>query len=117
MPRGRPPKPRVEITDYTGIARLPDTRDKNGYRYTLVSRTNKAAVYKMVNVKEPEDTSVHYEVFCVLISPAVTLINRANGKPYSYPPSEKFPGNEIFGTSAWCYTDLTEAMQKYEVIK
>lgn len=117
MARGRKPKTKVEITDYSGITRLPQVKVKNGYQYDLISRTNKAAMYKMVNVKEPSDVSIHYEVFRILITQPCTLINKSNGKAYEYGAAEKFPGNNDFGVSAWCFNSEEAATQKYEAIK
>ncbi len=113
MPRGRKPNLNPVIIDTSKLATLPETKEKNGYHYTLVTRSAKAAIYKMVNVKEPEDKSVHYEVFKVCIAPAVTLISKTSGKAYVYPPTERFPGNNDFGIYAWTYNTKEYAMQKY----
>lgn len=95
---------------------LPQTKKKNGYAYTLIERTENAAIYSMVNEQYPEDTSVGYEVFQITISKPCAIQQKSGVKKgmwYQYPAKEKFPGNEDFGKTAWSFSDLDVAMMKY----
>jgi hypothetical protein len=128
MPRGRPkgstnkpkiidgkvqPLPQIKTIDGT-VQPLPQTKIKNGYAYTLHKRSGKVAIYKMKNIKEPDDKSVAFEVFRIAISPAVTLTDRRTGRSYDYPVSEKFPSNEDFGQTAWAYQTEKAAINKFQ---
>ena len=96
---------------------LPQTKSKNGYLYTLIKRNAKAAIYSMVNEKYPEDTSVAYEVFQVIVTKPYS-IQQKNGEKkgmwYHYPMMEKFPSNEDFGNFAWAYNKKSDAMARFE---
>ena len=97
--------------------KLPDVKIKNGYNYRLIKRNNKIAIYELTNIKYPEDKSVSYEVFVILISQAYQLIQKCGiniGKVYDYPISEKFPGNEDFGRTAWAYNNENLALEKFD---
>jgi len=114
---------------------LPETKKKNSYTYTLVKRTDKAAMYSMINEKYPPTNMVvdskgkekwipvlpipieGYEVFLIKHAPAHTLVGKTGptkGKAYHYPPSERFPGNEDFGKWAWAYIKKSAAQEKFE---
>lgn len=95
--------------------RLPETKSKNGYMYTLVERNDVAAIYEQL---DPEVSQVvGYEVFKVTTVKPSTIMQK-NGKNagmfYQYPETEKFPGNEDFGKIAWAYNTLPFATKKYE---
>jgi len=97
--------------------KLPQTKSKNGYAYTLLKRNKKAAIYSMVNEKFPEDTRVSYEVFSVTISKPCTILQKSGAKKgmwYQYPMMEKFPGNEDFGKTAWAYNTIESSEKKYK---
>ena len=49
-----------------------------------------------------------YEVFRIKISREKEIFGR------TYPPREVYPGNEDFGTFAWCYKDKDMALKRYE---
>ena len=101
---------------HKGIEPLPETKDKNGYAYTLIERTENAAIYEMRNVKFPEDTSVGYEVCQITISKPCAIQQKSGVKKgmwYHYPEKEKFPGNEDFGKTAWAFSDIDNALMKY----
>jgi hypothetical protein len=73
-----------------------------GMTATLVVRTDKKAIYKRWDGI--------YEVFRVLIEkPSVVF-----GK--SYPAHESYPGNEEFGSIAWCYHDKALALERYHAL-
>lgn len=69
----------------------------NGRTYTQVKRTDTKAMYK-------SDDGV-IEVFKIKIAPAAEIYGK------QYPDRESYPGNELFGVSAYCYSsreDLAE---------
>jgi hypothetical protein len=99
------------------IDKLPKTKSKNGYAYTLVKRNDKAAIYSMVNEKYPEDKSVSYEVFKIVVNNPATIMQKSGSKKgmwYQYPRTEKFPGNEDFGIIAWSADTLEGAEKRYK---
>jgi uncharacterized membrane protein len=99
--------------------KLPTTKVKNGYKYIQVKRTEDVAMYEMKNSDYPEDTSVAYEVFKIVVGKPYTLVQKhgnKKGEISNYPSAEKFPGNESFGLSAWCYNSLDMADKKYNQI-
>lgn len=92
-------------TDYE---RLPEVvSDLNGVGIpgltaTLVERTDKKAMYKRWdNV---------WEVFRIKVQKEKEIFGKA------YPAHEIYPGNEDFGSIAWCYSDEKLAKQRYEVL-
>lgn len=98
---------------------LPKTKSKNGYLYKLVKRTKKAAMYSMTNEKFPEDTSLAYEVFKVVLTKPASIQQKSGVKKgmwYQYPVTEKFPRNEDFGKTAWAYQTLGAAEAKFKEI-
>jgi len=98
--------------------KLPLTKSKNGYNYSQVARSKKAAVYSMTNEKFPEDTSVGYEVFTISVCQPYSLIQKKGpsaGKVYDYPAAEKFPGNEA--KNVWTFTTKQSAMKKFNEVK
>lgn len=101
----------------TNYEKLPQTKSKNGYIYTLVTRSDKAALYKLTNEKYPEDTSVGYEVFRITVSKPYSLVQKhgnKKGQVYNYPAAEKFPSNEDFGKTAWSYMTKATAMVRFD---
>jgi hypothetical protein len=68
----------------------------------LVERTDKKAIYYRWDGV--------YEVFRIEIQPDSTIMKRF------YPAHEIYPGNEKFGSIAWCYHDKTLAMERYSVL-
>lgn len=79
----------------TTVKPLPQEQKKNGLLYTLVKKGVKAAIYKVTS----PDTGrvVAYETFKIKITPARAVFG------VDYPAFETFPGNEVFGTWAWCF--------------
>jgi hypothetical protein len=107
------------------MVKLAKKIEKNGYEYTMVERSTKAAVYEQRNIKEETDTSVSYEVFQITKTKPYSLTAKKTKtwkegdvlKVYDYPESEKFPGNEDFGKTAWSYMNKSSAMAKFNEIK
>ena len=105
------------------IQKLAKEVKKNGYLYTMIDRTKNAAIYKQTPDKDPDDTSTAYEVFQITITKAYSLTakptktKKTDLHVYNYPASEKFPGNEDFGKTAWAYNTLASAMKKFVEIK
>lgn len=89
---------------------LPETKSKNGCYYRLVHRTEKAALYSLRY--SPEGPIVGYEVFIVRFVGESRL---PNGAPMA--AHEKFPSNEDFGKTAWAYTTVKTAMEKFSALK
>lgn len=106
------------------IEPLPQEKNKNGYRYNLVERSDKAAIYSQVNIKFPHADDdqknpqkiIGYEVCKILIANPVTLVDKRTGRSYDYPAKEKFPGDENFGKTAWAFCTLAGAEQKFKEI-
>jgi len=99
------------------LAKLKKKIAKNGFEYTQVARSDKAAVYEGRNSKFPEDTSLFYEVFRIKHAKGYTLYGKSGptkGKAYNYPPSERFPSNESFGQWAWTFNSKEKAMEKFD---
>jgi hypothetical protein len=73
-----------------------------GMTAKLVQRTDKKAIYYRWDGV--------YEVFRIEVQPDSTIIKTF------YPAHEIYPGNEKFGSIAWCYHDKKMAMERYEVL-
>lgn len=101
---------------------LPKTKSKNGYAYRLVRRSANAAIYEQKIEKEINGDVgkvVGYEVFVISVGKPYSLVQKhgkKKGQVYNYPAAEKFPGNEDFGKSAWSYTSLEAANNKFNEI-
>lgn len=76
-----------------------------GLTATCLERTSSKALYK-----RSDEEYECYEVFKIKVQEATLL----NG--YEYPRKEKYPSNEGFGKSAWCYRSYEEAKRKYDEI-
>jgi hypothetical protein len=85
---------------------LPETINKNGFCYNLVTRTSKKAIYKQTF----DNVQVGFEDFLI----------RVRGAQYSpllnkyLEASERFPGNSDFGKTAWSITDYQNALEIYD---
>ena len=66
---------------------------------TLLKRTKHKAIYV-------RDDKV-YEVFRIKVSPPTTMFGK------DYPEREVYPGNEDFGSSAWCFNNKGLAEELY----
>ena len=103
----------------TTYEKLPQTKTKNGYKYVLVTRNDKVALYEQRVEKEINGEVgliVGYEVFKIVVSKAYSLVQRngkKKGEVYNYPAAEKFPGNEDFGKIAWAYNTKESALTKF----
>lgn len=74
------------------LKQLPLELKKNGMLYTLFKKGLRAAIYRVT----ADGEFVAYEVTKIRITPAKEVF----GVPY--PDVETFPGNEVFGSWAWC---------------
>ena len=95
--------------------KLPQTKTKNGYNYTLIKRNTKAAIYEQVHPDFPKNKA--YEVLMVTVTKPSSILQKKGTKAglwYQYPLTEKFPGNEDFGKNAWAFNSLESATTKYE---
>ena len=103
--------------------KLPIVKFKNGYKYCLVKRNEKVAIYEQLverDINGVPGSIVGYEVFQVVVGKAFTLVQKygkKKGEKYFYPAAEKFPGNEDFGKTAWSYCTLAMAEKKFESLK
>jgi len=97
------------------IEKLKQTIIKNKMQYELFKRNDKAAIYEQI---DPSINQViGYEVFQIKIAKAYELQGKgADKKIYSYPMSERFPGNENFGSWAWSFTNKESAIKKFNEI-
>jgi hypothetical protein len=73
-----------------------------GMTATLVERTDKKAMYKRW-----DDV---YEVFRIKIVNEKTVFGK------TYPRHEVYPGNEDFGSTAWCFKNEQLARRRYKVL-
>ncbi len=69
---------------------------------TLVVRTDDKAIYKRC-----DDV---WEVFRIKIEEEQTIFGK------KYPRREVYPGNEDFGSIAWCFTNEESAMKRYKAL-
>ena len=82
---------------------------KNGHVYKLITRSKNRAIYS----QSDSNRLIAYEVFKIFI----------RGERYSeilkrvIPPTERFPSNESFGKTAWTFSNLKPAMEKYNELK
>lgn len=74
----------------------------HGLKAKLVDRQGNICVYQR--------TDNVFEVFIVKVSPAVETFGK------SYPEREKYPGNEDFGYTAWCYSNEDNARKKFKML-
>ncbi|MBA7539154.1 hypothetical protein ES705_31433 [subsurface metagenome] len=88
--------PKVVQPRGTGIANLSST---------LIKREGRLCMY--------ERSDNVFEVFLVVVRPAVDV--ELFGK--SYPAREVYPGNEDFGSIAWCYSKFKYAEEMYNNLK
>jgi len=91
------------------IISLADTVLKNGFRYELYQRGTKAFIYTQIS--PDEEIIIGYEVFKRIIDPPKKIFEM------SYPPRERFPKDNDFGSYAWAYTKLEHALEKYEALE
>ena len=88
------------------LKKLPKTKNKNGFVYNLVKRSDTVAAYSQ---KLKGDSKISgFEVF------KVKKCAGANFGGISLPPYEAFPTNEKFGKSAWSFASFDEAMKCYD---
>lgn len=100
------------------VERLANTLRKNGFVYKLVQRTDKHAIYEQFYTAE--ESAEHWEVFKIRVRPAradAERLCKRHSKPFNpdnYPEyKESFPGDEDFGSTAWCYMKLEKAQRKF----
>ena len=80
--------------------------NRNGFQYFLLERTSKKAFYNQTL----DNVQVGFEVFLI----------RIRGKRFSqffnksFDSSERFPGNEDFGKTAWSIQNYQDALKKYQ---
>lgn len=84
---------------------LPETINKNGFIYILVTRTPQKALY----MQTLDGILIGYEVFLIGIRGAQN--SSLLGKLIN--ATERFPSNENFGKTAWSFMDLQNALHKY----
>jgi hypothetical protein len=82
---------------------------KNGFTYILVQRTDKKALYSQFY----NNVQVGYEVFFIKVRG--NQFSQLLNKPID--ASERFPSNEVFGKTAWSFTDFQKALQKYQELE
>lgn len=93
------------------VKKLATEVKKNGFTYTLVQRNERAAMYE---TSISDGTNPYYEVFQIKTAPGGE--STISGKLITFSPHERFPSNEDFGKSAWCYRYKDKAEAKYAEI-
>ena len=82
---------------------LPPELHKNGFKYTLVLREGRLAIYcQQVSAK-----TKCFEVFIIKTRPAKEIYGK------KYPEREVFPANEDFGYTAWSCNTLDRAKMRF----
>ena len=103
----------------TTYEKLPQTKTKNGYKYVLVTRNDKVALYEQRVEKEINGEVgkiVGFEVFLIVVGKPYSLVQKngsKRGQVYSYPAAEKFPSNEDGGRILWSYNTKESALAKF----
>ena len=99
---------------------LPTTKVKNGFLYKLLKRNSQAAMYSQEfdEIEEGRKTGIiGYEVFKVIVGGPSCIQQKSGVKAgmwYQYPSTEKFPGNNDFGNTAWSYITIESAEKKFK---
>jgi hypothetical protein len=88
------------------MRRLPEEFVRNGFRYNLVRRSEKKAIY----CQTFQNIVVGYDVFKIQVMRARfnKFLNVQD------PEKERFPCNTDFGKNAWSTFTLEEAIQKFD---
>lgn len=86
---------------------LPIRFEKNGFLYWQICRTDKAAIYEQ---SMGDGRGVFYEVWQIRRRPAQVM------KGQHYPPTERGPGTQDWGSYGWTYYTLPEAKKRYDLI-
>lgn len=89
----------------TTYKQLPESYTKNGFRYDLVARTERVAMYGQNDAFN--DRFIAYEVCRVLRHDGRTIAGNY------VPPAEFLPSSEQWGQQAWTLTDERAAYAKY----
>lgn len=89
------------------MRKLEEQLYKNGYKYILHTRSDKAAIYGQYTLDDLENP-IMYEVFRVVITKESKLPNGIIA-----PIHETFPSNSVFGKWAWTYKKLEDAQLKF----
>ena len=110
------------------MVKLAKTFSKNGYEYTQLDRTDKAAIYIQKVEKDCNGIvgeKVGFEVFLIGKTKAYSLTAKPTKsykkgdvlKVYNYPEAESIPGNEKWGLLGWTYNTQASALLKFNEIK
>lgn len=94
------------------IKRLPTVYSQPGpdpFKFKLVERTDKAALYRIDNPVGDIDL---WEVIKIRVLPAKTI--KPGGVTKLIPKREKLPSSEEFGTFAWSYYEEERARRQYD---
>jgi len=81
---------------------LPRNFRRNGFTYTRVLLIGRSVIYK----QQVTPHLAYYEVFWIRVRPEEELFGK------TIPEREVFPSNEDFGTRAWAYPDLGQAVDR-----
>lgn len=94
----------LKVAESMEFRPLPNTYTNTGIEYRLLKRGKKSCIYRSVDNK-------YFEVFRIKeLKPNIIM-----GNPV--PRREKIPGNEEFGTWAWCVRSEDRANAIYEEIE
>lgn len=80
----------------------------SGYKFTQLQKSENAFLYSLV---EPEHKTIHFEVFKRVVSPEADV--EIGGRIIHYTEREVYPNINQFGVTAWCFTNIDKAKEKF----
>lgn len=87
------------------LKKLPETFNKNGYEFVQLERGEQKAIYSL----SIGGRVVAFEVLKIRIRKEQTNLFTGNLDP----PTEIYPGNEMFGKTGWFISTRAKAYEKY----
>ena len=88
--------------------KLPDKFTKRGFTFTLIRRSEHAAIYSQ-QWNGNKNASIAYEV----IRPRIQDTRLIDGKWQASEPYETYPSSETWGQNGWTFTNEDDAISKF----
>lgn len=105
------------------IEKLPEIAKRKNGTFFLGRRNEEVAIYSRFKESPYMDAPQYHEVFIIKKldgKKSAESFNKRFGANYDVENApdikEKFPSDEDFGKTAWCYQDLKRAEEKYHVL-
>jgi len=94
------------------MKQLPEKFRARGFSFRLERRNGRAAIYRQ-QWKGKEDASIAYEV----VRPVISTRQFLDGEwRRTSEPHEVYPSSETWGERVWTFTDLEDAVTKYDAV-